>query len=182
MAGRIPLLPHPEGLKFIFWIEIEPAKQGIRQLSVCTEECKCGGHRGWGGATQPTSPAWASPQDLPNFSVHQQGRVHGQGTSYTTGSDRNPVLVMHCCWSLERAGLLCRPLRAPQRPQGKVCKTEEQGQSKKTRPMHDPRSWAMPSHHLQLPDPAAGDRAGSRASKAMPACSRRHLSSKRAHL
>lgn len=86
------------------------------------------------------------------------GRAHGQGTSRTTGgerqhqhtafSHRNPTLAT--ALSLERAGMLCRPSRAPPRPQGEVCRgalRQKSGtRAKKTaRQMHDVRSQAMPS-------------------------------------
>lgn len=54
-----------------------------------------GASRGWGGAMQPTSPAWAAPQGLPKLPCTPAwlgawaGNIphHGQGTSHTTGGE-----------------------------------------------------------------------------------------------
>lgn len=106
------------------------------------------GSRGWGvqRGTPPSQPgqlAWF----FPNHPMRQPGRPHGQGTSHTAGMESS---TSHTAIprSLERAGLLSRPLHAPWTPQ-RQRQREEQDQSKKARWTGDSRSQAMPSHRQQ---------------------------------
>ena len=145
-----------------------------------------GASRGWGGAMQPTSPAWAAPQGLPKLPCTPAwlgawaGNIphHGQGRAAPA----------HCLLTLKPHAGHALPLvsgKSWAALQTFTCSMETPGQGlqrgvrqrSRTRAKRQGRCLTLgvrqcPPACLQLPAPAAGDGARSRDSKAMPVCSR----------
>lgn len=135
-------LSHPEGPKFILWIEIEPAKRGIWQLLVSDGECRCGGA---GAGLEPTSLGSSPGTSQPPTSM---SHTMGTDSSASTPPSHTEIpMVSGKSWAALRT-FTC-PVDTPR---DRV--REEQDQSKKARQRGGIRSQAMPS------------------CKAMPACSR----------